>query len=109
MEILLLVVIGALAVIVTASVLGSLFRALFWLIALPFRFLFFLLFLPLRLLKLVFGLLGRILTPVGAVLAAVAAAIVAGLFVPLLPVLVIAFFVWVIVRLARPSHRPTPT
>jgi hypothetical protein len=59
MEVLLLVGIGVLAVIVTVSVLGSLFRALFWLIALPFRIAFWLLFLPLRLLKLVFGGGGR--------------------------------------------------
>jgi hypothetical protein len=55
MEILLLVVIGALAVIVTLSVLGTLFRALFWLIALPFRIAFWVLALPFRILKFVFG------------------------------------------------------
>jgi hypothetical protein len=107
MEVLLLVGLGVLALIVTASVLGSLLRALFWLIALPFRFAFWLLLLPIHLLKLVFGVLGAVLSPIGAVLAAVAAAIVAGVFVPLVPVLVIAFFVWLIVRMARPAHRPT--
>jgi hypothetical protein len=55
MEVLLLVGIGVLAVIVTLSVLGTLFRALFWLIALPFRVVFWLLSLPFRFLRLIFG------------------------------------------------------
>jgi hypothetical protein len=55
METLLLVGIGVLAVIVTVSVLGTLFRALFWLIALPFRLVFWLLFLPFRILGFIFG------------------------------------------------------
>ena len=42
-------------------------------------------------------------------MAAVVAAVVAALFVPLFPVLVIAAFVWLVVKLSRPSHRSVPS
>ncbi len=109
MDVVLLAVLGVVALVLTAAVVGSVVRAAFWILFLPFRVVGWLLFLPLLLLKLVIALLGAILTPIVAVVAAVLAAVVAGLFVPLLPVLVIAAFVWIVVKMARPSHRSVPS
>ena len=104
METVLLAGLVVLALVATAAVVGSLFRAALWILFLPFRVVGWLLFLPLLLLKVVVAIVGAVLTPIVAVVAAVLAALVAGLFVPLLPVLVIAFFVWLLVRMLRPSH-----
>jgi len=94
------------AVLVLATaIVGSLVRAVFWILFLPFRVVGWLLFLPLLLVKLIIGLLALILTPVVALLAATLAAIVAGVFLPLTPVLLIAGLVWLLVRA---SHRPRP-
>jgi hypothetical protein len=104
MEMVLLAGLVILALIVTATVIGSIVRAALWILFLPFRVVGWLLFLPLLLLKAVVAIVGLVLTPVVAVIAAVVAAVVAGLFVPLLPVLVIAAFVWLVVKMSRPSH-----
>jgi hypothetical protein len=104
MEMVLLAGLVVLALIVTATVVGSLVRAALWILFVPFRVVGWLLFLPLLLLKAVVAIVGLVLTPVVAVIAAVVAAVVAGLFVPLLPVLVIAAFVWLVVKMSRPSH-----
>jgi hypothetical protein len=109
METLLLAGLVLLALIATAAVVGSLVRALLWILFLPFRVVGWLLFLPLLLVKAVVAIVGLVLTPVVAVIAVVAAAVVAGLFVPLLPVLVIAAFVWLIVKMSRPSRGSVPS
>ena len=109
MEMVLLTGLAVLALIVTAAVVGSLVRAVFWILFLPFRVVGWLLFLPLLLLKVAVAIVGAILTPVIAVVAAILAAIVAGLFAPLFPVLVIAAFVWLVVKMSRPSHRSVPS
>jgi hypothetical protein len=109
MEMLLLAGLAVLALFVTAAVVGSLVRAVLWILFLPFRVVGWLLFLPLLLLKVAVAIVGAILTPVIAVVAAVLAAVVAGLFVPLIPVLVIAAFVWLVVKMSRPSHRSVPS
>ena len=79
MEMVLLAGLVVLALIVTAAVVGSLVRAVFWILFLPFRVVGWLLFLPLLVLKVVVAIVGAILTPVVAVVAAVLAAVVAGL------------------------------
>ena len=109
MEMVLLAGLVILALIVTATLVGTLVRAALWVLFLPFRVVGWVLFLPLLLLKMLVAIAGAVLTPVVAVIAAVVAAIVAGLFVPLLPVLVIAAFVWLVVKLSRPSHRSLPS
>ena len=109
MEMVLLAGLVILALIVTATVIGSVVRAALWILFLPFRVVGWLLFLPLLLLKMFVGIVGAVLTPVVAVIAAVVAAVVAALFVPLFPVLVIAAFVWLVVKLSRPSHRSVPS
>jgi len=105
MEVVLLAGLVILALIVTATVIGTVVRAALWILFLPFRVVGWLLFLPLLLLKLLVGMAGAVLTPVVAVVAAV----VAALFVPLLPVVVIAAFVWLVVKLSRPSPRSVPS
>jgi hypothetical protein len=105
METVLLAGLVLLAVVATAAVIGSLFRAALWILILPFRIVGWVLYLPLLLLKIVAG----VLTPVTAVVAAVLAAVVAGVFVPLVPVLVIAAFVWLVVKMSRPSRRDVPS
>jgi len=105
MDMVLLAGLVVLALIATGAILGSLLKAIFWILFLPFRMVGWILYLPLLLLKLVAALVGAVVTPVIAVVAAVLAAIVAGLFVPLLPVLVIAAFVWLVVKIARPAPR----
>jgi hypothetical protein len=109
METVLLAGLVLLAVVATAAVIGSLFRAALWILILPFRIVGWVLYLPLLLLKIVAGVLGAVLTPVTAVVAAVLAAVVAGVFVPLVPVLVIAAFVWLVVKMSRPSRRDVPS
>ena len=109
MEMVLLAGLVILALIVTATVIGTVVRAALWILFLPFRVVGWLLFLPLLLLKLLVGIAGAVLTPVVAVMAAVVAAVVAALLVPLLPVVVIAAFVWLVVKLSRPSHRSVPS
>ncbi|MEO5823915.1 MAG: hypothetical protein ABIT71_25700 [Vicinamibacteraceae bacterium] len=98
-----------LALVATAAILGSLLRAVFWILFLPFRVVGWLLFLPLLLLKVVVGIVGAVLTPIAAVVAAVLVAVIGGLFIPLLPALVIAAFVWLAVKMSRPSHRSIPS
>ena len=98
-----------LACVLLVSVIGTVFRVAFWLLFLPFRVVGWLLFLPLLLLKVVVAIVGAVLTPIVAVVAAILAVIVGGLFAPLLPVLVIAAFVWLVVKMSRSSHRSVPS
>ena len=109
MEMVLLGGLVILALIATAAIVGSLVRAVFWILFLPFRVVGWLLFLPLLLLKVVVAIVGAVLTPIVAVVAAILAVIVGGLFAPLLPVLVIAAFVWLVVKMSRYSHRSVPS
>lgn len=109
MDMVLLAGLAVLALIATGAIVGSLVKAVLWILFLPFRVVGWLLFLPLLLLKVVAAIVGAVLTPVVAVVAAVLAAVVAGLFVPLLPVLVIAAFVWLVVKIARPAPRSIPS
>ena len=59
MEMVLLAGLVILALIVTATVIGSLVRAALWILFLPFRVVGWLLFLPLLLLKVVVAIVGR--------------------------------------------------
>ena len=71
-----------------------------WLVLLPFRALFAILFLPLLLIKaLVSGLFMLVAVPVLAIAGVVAAlALAAALLVPALPIVLIAFLVWFVIR-----------
>jgi len=109
METVLLAGLVLFGLIVTAALLGSIVRAALWILFLPFRLVGWLLFLPLLLLKIVVGTVGAVLSPMRAVVAAVLAAVVAGLFVPLVPMLVIAGAVWLVVKMSRTSHRSVPS
>ena len=107
-----LIVVGLFLVAACAGAVAlvMLAKAILWLVLLPFRLLFGLLFgillLPLLLLKfVVFAVGGVLLLIVGPIVAmaligAVLAAVV-GLAIPLLPLLCIAFVVWVVFRSAR--------
>jgi hypothetical protein len=89
-----------------AAFLGAaVLKGLFWLVLLPFRLLFALLLLPFLLLKaIVAGLLFLIAGPLVALLAIVAAIVLtAALAIPLAPVLLILFAIWL---LARPRRQP---
>ncbi len=93
--------IGVLLLAAGAAVLVGL-RILFWIVLLPFRLLFLLLLLPFLLLK---ALIGGALFVVGPLLAIVGIAVglllAVVLSIPLLPLLAIAFVVWVVMRSSR--------
>ena len=107
-ELIALVFIGTalLGLVALFSVVAVVFRVVFWIVLLPFRLLFALLILPLLLFKLVLGgLMFLIVGPVLAILAVVAAIVIGTLVaVPLIPLLLIGFIVWLV---ARGSSRTT--
>jgi hypothetical protein len=90
----------ACVVFAVAMVLVAAVKTLLWLVLLPLRLLFYVLLLPLLLIKaIVGGLLFVVLGPiliVGFLIAAVAA--IVAFAVPLLPVLFVAFLIWLLVR-----------
>ena len=87
---------------------------MFALLLLPFRFVFFLLFaaiwLPLLILRAALKLVGAIVVIPFVLLFTLLAIVLGGLafslafLVPLAPLFLLAFFVWVIVRLASPRY-----
>jgi hypothetical protein len=86
------VAVVAMALLVAAfAAVAFMFRALFWLVLLPF--------------KLLFGLIvGIVVFPILAVLAVIGVLVGGALVaVPLLPLVAIAFLVWVVVKLAKPA------
>ena len=99
--VLLIVAVALFAAFVGVAVL----KGLFWLVLLPFRLLFAVLLLPFLLLKAIFGgLLFLIAGPLVLLLAIVAAIVLtAALAVPLAPVLLVLFAIWL---LARPRRQP---
>ena len=94
----------ALAVAAVVSVAAFVFRMAFWLAFLPFRLLFGLLIVPFwiarMLLKVVFGvLLLPVFLVVGGLLAVAALiATIVAVISPLLPLLIVGFLIWVVVR-----------
>ena len=89
--------------VATAAVLAVAVRAILWLVFLPFRLIFWLLAIPFFLLKLVFvsvfalvfGLATLIILPF------VAFGLFVGIVVPLLPLALIGFGIWTLVRQSR--------
>lgn len=78
------------------------FRILFWLVLLPFRLLFLLLLLPFLILKALLGGVFFLIGPLLAIVGIAAGLLLAMLLsIPLLPLLAIAFVVWVVMRSAR--------
>lgn len=93
--------IGVLVLVAGAALLVGL-RVLLWLVLLPFRLLFLLLLVPFLILK---ALIGGALFVIGPLLAIVGIAagllLAVALSIPLLPLFLIAFVVWVVMRSAR--------
>jgi len=81
----------------------ALLKFVFWIVFLPVRLLFKLLTLPFLLIKWTFlGLFGLLLAPLALILVVVGLlSVVAALVAPLLPLLVLAFIVWALVRLFK--------
>jgi len=101
-----LLVLAVVGVALFAAFLGAVvLKGLLWLVLLPFRLLFALLLLPFLLIKaIIAGLLFLVAGPIFAVLAIVAAVVLtAALAIPLAPVLLVLFAVWM---LARPRRQP---
>jgi hypothetical protein len=94
-----------LMVFLAVAVISLVVRGLFWLVLLPLRIIFAVLFLPLLLIKaLVGGLLFLILGPLLAVASIVAALVLAAMFaLPLAPVLLLLFAIWMVTRSRRPA------
>ncbi len=94
----------ALAVAAVVSAAAFVFRMTFWLAFLPFRLLFGLLIIPFWIarmaLKVVFGvLLLPVFLVVGGLLAVAALiATLVAIVSPLLPLLIVGFLIWVVVR-----------
>jgi hypothetical protein len=88
-----------------AFAVAMLVKAVLWLVFLPFRILFGVLLLPILLVKAVVGgLLFLVLAPILLIAALVAvAATIAGLAIPLFPLLCIGFVAWLIMRSNRPA------
>jgi hypothetical protein len=107
---LLALVLFALCVAAVVSALAFAFRMAFWMVLLPVRLLFGVLIVPFwiarMLLKVVFGaLMLPVLLVVGGLLtmAALIAAFVA-IVTPMLPLLIVGFLIWVVIRsLRRPA------
>jgi hypothetical protein len=93
---LLVCIIGVLALMVLGSVVGALVHAAFWLITLPFRIIFKLLVLPFVAVVAGIGLVAALL---GAVLS---------LLTPLLPLLLLGGFGWVLYRAGWKRHAAPP-
>src|SRR6188472_251031 len=89
-----------------AAFLGAaVLKGLFWLVLLPFRLLCALLLLPFLLLKaIVSGLLFLIAGPLLAIVAAIV--LTAALAIPLAPVLLILFAIWLLARSRRQPLLP---
>jgi hypothetical protein len=104
-ELTVLAVVGLALCVLALAIVGLVLRVLFWLILLPLRLVFGLLFLPLLLIKLVVG--GLLLLIVGPLFgfASIVAAIVlaAALALPLAPVLLLLFAMWMVTRSRRPA------
>jgi hypothetical protein len=101
---LLALVLMALAVAAVVSAAAFVFRMAFWLLFLPLRLLFGLLIVPFwiarMLLKVVFGalLLPVFLVVGGLVAVAALIATVIAIVSPLLPLLIVGFLLWVVIR-----------
>jgi hypothetical protein len=96
-----LVFFGAVAIAVSIGVL--LLQALFWLVTLPFRLLFWAISVPLFLLKALVLMVGTVLA--GGVLIigglALAVTLLVAVALPLLPLAFVVFVTWALVRMMR--------
>ncbi len=96
-------VIGGL--ILGVAVLAVVAKLLLWLLILPFRLLFWLIALPLLAVKAVIFSVGALLFAflllAGA--AVVGVGVLVGVVLPILPILALAFCVWVVLRAIRPA------
>lgn len=90
----------AIVVFAVVVVLAAVLKTLLWLVLFPVRLLFHVIFWPLMLLKVILGgLLFVVLGPVLLVaLIAVGVAVLTAVAVPLLPLFVVAFVIWAILR-----------
>jgi hypothetical protein len=108
-----LVALSVLAVIAFVVVMAglALLKVVLWVVLLPIRLVLGLLLLPLLFLKAIAG--GIVMLVVGPLVAlalvGAALAMAAALIVPLLPLLVVAFVVWLLVRASDSSTVPTRT
>ena len=109
-ELTVLAVVGLGLFLLALTVLGLVIRVAFWVVLLPLRLIFGLLLLPLLLVKAVLGgLLFVVAGPLIAFASIVAAIILAGIFaVPLAPVLLLLFALWMIGRARRPALSAGP-
>jgi len=109
-ELTVLAVVGLGLFLLALTVLGLVIRVAFWVVLLPLRLIFGLLLLPLLLVKAVLGgLLFVVAGPLIAFATIVAAIILAGIFaVPLAPVLLLLFALWMINRSRRPALSAGP-
>src|SRR4051794_33158661 len=101
-----LLVLAVVGVALFAAFLGAaVLKGLLWLVLLPFRLLFAVLLLPFLLIKAILGaVMFVVVGPIFAVLAIVSAIVLtAALAVPLAPVLLLLFAIWM---LARPRRQP---
>ena len=94
---------GALFIGVILAAIWFVVRAVFWLVLLPFRLLFFLVGLPFVLLG---GILAMAAAVVGGLLFVAGAVAAAALLVPLFPLSLVVFLVWL---LFRRSQKPAAT
>ena len=89
---------GLLGLTLVGAVLGLVFRAAFFLIALPFRLLFLAIGLPIT---IVGGLLTVVGLVVGGALLLSAGVVIAALSSVLFPLAVVAFLIWIVMRATR--------
>jgi hypothetical protein len=100
-------VVGAVLIgMLVAGLVGALVRLLLFVLFLPIRLIGWILFLPLLLVRAVAFLAALLLSPVLAVLAVIGVAMAAGIFLPLLPLLVVGGLVWIVVRAVVAPKRP---
>jgi hypothetical protein len=102
-ELAILAVLGmAVLALAAGAVLLVGLRVLLWLVLLPFRLLFLLLLLPFLILKAVIGGTFFLIGPLLAIVGIAAGLLLAlALSIPFLPLLAIAFVIWVVMRSAR--------
>lgn len=96
-----LVFFGAVAIAVSIGVL--LLQALFWLVTLPFRLLFWAISVPLFLLKALVLMVGAVLAGSALIIGGLALAVtlLVAVVLPLLPLAFVVFVTWAIVRMMR--------
>jgi hypothetical protein len=104
-ELTVLAIVGLTLVFLAVALIFVVVRALLWLVLLPLKIIFALLFLPLLLIKaLVGGLLFLVVGPLFAFASIVGAIVLAAVFaLPLAPILLLLFVIWLVARERRPA------